>query len=569
MTLLAPVDSRSPREPVVARAGASTREQTRVRWISELGLLALLYAGYLTARAVMGVQVSAAQQRGQQLLDFEALGQLDVERPLNALITAVPALGLTFAYLYATLHYLVTPAVLLWVAVRRRAGYREARNAILAATAIGLIGYWLLPTAPPRLLDAGFTDTMAAFSGVGWWGQAASAPRGMEALSNQYAALPSLHVGWAVWVALCLRRHSNRRLVRRWVWIYPALMTVVVMATANHYLVDALAGAACARLGYWLAGRFPAERDRSSGPRQRVGGRPEMAYVGAAAAAEDREVRNGAVQLGVLRRKLFRVAGVQRLRLVQLGVGLARGVRPYPAQPVGPRSAWVQHVGELGRVSAVDREVGRRSTGDVVDALDGLAQAGTVRQHTIGFDRERDRDRDLGLVRSEHDTDSLVRVGHRHGVDHVRIGPREGLDLFGVVVAGLLRIHPRGAVIAVAAWSDAPAHDDVVLGLQRRPRIDKALDREAVRVGQSGATVTEQVSPVRIGSPGGGFDDETGARIGGHLCVLEEVTIQARPSRLVTQQRHCREVGQVHAVVKDQRGLEAGVGEEHRVTHLR
>jgi hypothetical protein len=266
MALLAPTRSRAQFEPGVAPTAASTPDQTRVRWVLELGLLALLYAGYLTARALMGVHVDEAQQRGQRLLDLEALVHLDVERPLNALLTAVPALGLMFAYLYATLHYLVTPAVLVWVAVRRRAGYRQARNALLAATAIGLIGYWLLPTAPPRLIESGFTDTMAAFSGVGWWGQAASAPRGMEALSNQYAALPSLHVGWAVWVALCLRRHSNRRLVRRWAWVYPALMTVVVMATANHYLADALAGAACAVLGDWLARRVQERRSNRSSP---------------------------------------------------------------------------------------------------------------------------------------------------------------------------------------------------------------------------------------------------------------------------------------------------------------
>jgi hypothetical protein len=253
MVLLAPARSRAHREQDATPSRASAREQPRVRWVLELGLLALLYAGYLTARALMGVHVDQAQQRGQRLLDLEALAHLDVERPLNAVVTAVPALGLTFAYLYATLHYLVTPAVLVWLAVRRREVYRTARTALLAATAIGLVGYWLLPTAPPRLLGAGFSDTMAAFSGVGWWGQAASAPRGMEALSNQYAALPSLHVGWAVWVALCLGRHSNSRLVRRWVWIYPALMTVVVMGTANHYLADALAGAACAFLGDWLA----------------------------------------------------------------------------------------------------------------------------------------------------------------------------------------------------------------------------------------------------------------------------------------------------------------------------
>jgi hypothetical protein len=60
------------------------------------------------------------------------------------------------------------------------AGYVMARNALLVATSLGLVGYWLLPTAPPRLLDAGFTDVMAHFSNLGWWGDAASAPRGME-----------------------------------------------------------------------------------------------------------------------------------------------------------------------------------------------------------------------------------------------------------------------------------------------------------------------------------------------------------------------------------------------------
>jgi hypothetical protein len=297
-----------------------------VRWANELGLLVLLYVGYLAARAVMGVHAGAATQRGQQILDLEAVAHLAFERPLNAFVAAVPPVGLLSAYLYATLHYLVTPVVLVWIALRRKEGYRRARNGLVIATGIGLLVYWLLPTAPPRLLDAGFTDTMAAFSGVGWWGQAASAPRGMEALSNQYAALPSLHVGWAVWVALFLRRHSDRRLIRRWVWIYPALMTVVVMATANHYLVDALAGVACAFLGdllaRWAHDRRSAARGRLRGsvmdePRfvsvrsQRLSNRSKMTHVGAAAAAEDREVRAGGAQIRILGAELQRVAGVE------------------------------------------------------------------------------------------------------------------------------------------------------------------------------------------------------------------------------------------------------------------
>ena len=182
-----------------------------LRWGQELGLLALLYLGYVFGRSAMSVQVGDAHRRGWQILHLEEVLRLDIERELNALAVGIPAVGISFAYLYATLHYLVTPAVMVWIAARRRDGYRRARTSLLAATALGLVCYWLLPTAPPRLLDAGFTDVMATFSSVGWWGEAASAPRGLEGFSNQFAAFPSLHVGWAMWVALAVRDNVRRR----------------------------------------------------------------------------------------------------------------------------------------------------------------------------------------------------------------------------------------------------------------------------------------------------------------------------------------------------------------------
>ena len=226
-----------------------------IRWARELALVGALYVCYMVARGLIGVHLEEAEARGADILGLEAAFALDMERPLNTFLTAVPLLGLLAAYLYATLHYVVTPAVLVWVALRRRRAYTAERNAILIATAIGLVGYWLLPTAPPRLVDAGLTDTMAAFSDLGWWGDAASAPRGTESLSNQYAAMPSLHVGWAAWVAACLAAHAGSRLVRRLAWTYPTLMALVVMATANHYLLDVVAGAGCAIAGVWLAHR--------------------------------------------------------------------------------------------------------------------------------------------------------------------------------------------------------------------------------------------------------------------------------------------------------------------------
>jgi hypothetical protein len=251
------------RELTTRPAPATTPRSGRpVRWLPELALVAALYAVYMAARAVIGVPVADAEARGADILRWEGWLHLDMEAPLNDLLGSLPALGLISAYLYATLHYLVTPAVLLWTALRRRHGYRAERNALLIATVLGLVGYWLLPTAPPRLIDAGLTDTMAAFADVGWWGDAASAPRGMEGLSNQYAAMPSLHVGWAVWVALCVMHHNSQRWIRRGVWVYPAVMAFVVMATANHYLLDVVGGVAVAVAGTWIARTLDRRRDR-------------------------------------------------------------------------------------------------------------------------------------------------------------------------------------------------------------------------------------------------------------------------------------------------------------------
>jgi hypothetical protein len=243
---------------VVAAAGTPvSRRSARPWWVRglyELGLLAGLYAVYMLGRAAIGVEVGAAHARGHQIMSLESTLHVDVERPFNEIVSALPAVGLLFAYIYATLHYVVTPVALGWTALRHRSGYATARNGLLLATGLGLVMYWLLPTAPPRLLDIGLVDTMARFSDLGWWGEAASAPRGMEALSNQYAAMPSLHVGWAVWVALCLSRHARTPFVRRAAWAYPALMAAVVIGTANHYLLDVLAGVLCALVGSWLAG---------------------------------------------------------------------------------------------------------------------------------------------------------------------------------------------------------------------------------------------------------------------------------------------------------------------------
>ncbi|GAA0480622.1 phosphatase PAP2 family protein [Streptomyces olivaceiscleroticus] len=240
---------------VHAAPHTSVARGTRPRWWAELPLLALVYAAYSAGRLLARGDVSAATGHGVRLLDAEQLLHIDFERPLNRLFSGTPVVGIPAAFVYAALHYLVTPAVLVWLWRRHPTRYRLMRTWLLLATTIGLAGFTLLPTCPPRLLAAvhGFTDTMAEYAAYGWWGGEASAPRGLGGLTNQYAAMPSLHVGWALWCGVALWLYGGSRLTKVAGMAYPLLITVVVLGTANHYFLDTVAGSAAMVLGLLLA----------------------------------------------------------------------------------------------------------------------------------------------------------------------------------------------------------------------------------------------------------------------------------------------------------------------------
>jgi len=272
----------------------------RPRAALELALLATLYVAYSAARLLADDDRRTALGNARDLLHIEAVLHLDVESGLNRALTRVPDLALVASYWYAALHYLVTPAVLLWVYRRHPLGYRRVRNALVVATATGLVGFVLLPMAPPRMLP-GFVDTLSATSAQGWWGGDASAPKGLGGLTNELAAMPSLHVGWAIWcawvVVLCTRTWWLRALASAY-----ALGTVlVVVGTANHYLLDAVAGAAVVALAVAVTRnrdfrRPSAMRVGLTSPRgDRYGRHPEERSRGHRAVAVDRRtgIRQG------------------------------------------------------------------------------------------------------------------------------------------------------------------------------------------------------------------------------------------------------------------------------------
>lgn len=225
------------------------------------------YAGYDAVRGLITARTGRADADGRSLLHWEQAVHLDPERWLNGVFDALPVLAVPACYVYATLHFLITPAVLIWVYASRPAAYRPARTVLAVTTLTALVGFWRYPTAPPRLLPGGgFGDTLALFGRWGWWGADTSVPGPVAALANQYAAMPSLHVAWACWCAATVYRLTAGRTARVLAVGYPLLTTAVVLGTANHYLLDVVAGAAMWALTDWVPRLREVLPDRRRGP---------------------------------------------------------------------------------------------------------------------------------------------------------------------------------------------------------------------------------------------------------------------------------------------------------------
>ncbi|HVS69158.1 MAG TPA: phosphatase PAP2 family protein [Mycobacteriales bacterium] len=238
----------------VKRSWYSALKERRKTWAAirgfrEVMLIAAVYTMYDLTRFLVEGKTSVAMDHGHDLLHFEQLIGMAPEHALNKLFTAHLSVGLPADYVYATLHYIVTPVVLVWMWRRQSSAYAFARTVLMVATILALVGYSVFPVAPPRLLP-GFVDTMAQFSHYGWWSNAASAPRGLGGDTNQFAAMPSLHVGWAIWCGWMLVRYGRHRTTKVFGVAYPVILSVDVMVTANHYLVDVLAGGAVMAVAY-------------------------------------------------------------------------------------------------------------------------------------------------------------------------------------------------------------------------------------------------------------------------------------------------------------------------------
>jgi len=219
-------------------------QRSRRRFVvTEIALLGSLYGLYTLARNMRSQDLDQANAFAHHLVSVERILALAFEPQVNHWVDARVWIAVPLCFWYATLHYLVTPSVLILVARKRPDLYGSARTSIVLATLVALIMYWTLPTTPPRLLGVNsYVDTMEHYAGYGWWGAHASAP-GPAAWTNEYAAFPSMHAGWSIWVAIQLTRLFPRRWPAVLGWLYFLGTSFVVIGTGNHYTIDILVGA--------------------------------------------------------------------------------------------------------------------------------------------------------------------------------------------------------------------------------------------------------------------------------------------------------------------------------------
>jgi membrane-associated phospholipid phosphatase len=211
---------------------------------------------YQFARSLADRDPSRAFVNGWRVLDFEQRITHHVfELTLQQVADSSSVLKDLVAWTYWNSEFTVVGLALLWIYLRRNERFTRFRNTILLANVLGLIGYVVLPTAPPRMFPSlGFLDTLDSFGGLNHGSGIVSIA------ANPYAAMPSLHAADALIVGIVLAASARRRLAKV-VWLlWPAWVSFAVMATANHFWLDVVAGVALGALAMALVYRDSVRR---------------------------------------------------------------------------------------------------------------------------------------------------------------------------------------------------------------------------------------------------------------------------------------------------------------------
>ncbi|MEI7033704.1 phosphatase PAP2 family protein [Streptomyces pratensis] len=241
------------------------RVLSRPNLLLELLLIRVVYSAYAQVRLAATAGRPLAEEHGRQIHAIEQWLHIDIEHWVNHTVVRITWLSEFFDYYYLTFHFIVPLTILGVLYVRRPADYRWVRSSIGFATLLALVGFWLYPLAPPRLMPGlGFIDTVHGVQDF------AKPDYGtLTTVTNQYAAMPSLHFGWSLWCGVVIVMLAPRMWMKALGLLHPLFTIAAIVATANHWVLDAVGGALVVALGfaltYLLSGPRALTTDRADG----------------------------------------------------------------------------------------------------------------------------------------------------------------------------------------------------------------------------------------------------------------------------------------------------------------
>lgn len=235
------------------RFGARITANGRLYWWVEMLTIFAFYGIYSWTRNTNQGGTAAAFANARRLMNWQrAIGIFREEMIQDLALRARPFV-IAMNYVYGSLHFVVTAGTIIYLFRRYADDYARWRNTLAITTTLALVGFMLWPLMPPRLLPEGygFVDTLAKYPT--FWSFHSGA---ISKASNQYAAMPSLHFAWSLFCACALTPKLQRRGARWAIIGYPGLTIVAIVVTGNHYILDAVAGAAIFGIAYAITRRL-------------------------------------------------------------------------------------------------------------------------------------------------------------------------------------------------------------------------------------------------------------------------------------------------------------------------
>lgn len=240
---------------VPGRKGRILRDGSRLHWVTEAVIVVVVYVVYESIRKVSEGRPSVAFDNAMRIIDWQEALRIYHEKAIQDWSLQWQPLIVVSNYFYGSAYIICTIATLVFLYRRWPNDYPLWRNTLAIGTMLGLVGFFAFPLMPPRLLDDlgdgrvfGYVDTMVSYPT--FWSFDSEA---MQTVSNQFAAMPSLHCGWALWSLWALLPRVRTWWMKTLVVLYPVATIYVVVATGNHYFLDAVGGLAIFLVGYGVA----------------------------------------------------------------------------------------------------------------------------------------------------------------------------------------------------------------------------------------------------------------------------------------------------------------------------